>query len=121
MYLTSCPNCGQQLQPVALGPDSAPWACHTCRLSFWVAELSTAARAAWWPSVQSHDPAVRQATIGPALAAEISAAYARGTSALPEHLPVLPAATLATLAKIVGPGSVFGAQVAAAAKVKGGN
>lgn len=55
-YPISCPNCGQQLQPVRdLGPDSTPWLCKTCARGWWPAELTPAARKAWNPQTRSFD------------------------------------------------------------------
>lgn len=119
-YLTSCPHCGAQLAPVALTPDCAPWLCSGCRLGFWVAELTTEARLAWDKATRSHKWHTRRQIIEPALAVEIAAAAQRGTSALPEHLPLLPLAQLQALAGQVK-GSAFAAQVAAAVKAKGGS
>lgn len=115
-YLLSCPNCGAQLQPVVLGPDSAPWLCALCHISFWVAELSGQARDAWQPTVKCYDWRARREMLDRATADEAAAASLRGTSALPEHLGLLSAGQLSTLVRVAqGP---FASRVKAAADAK---
>lgn len=46
-YPTTCPECGAQLVPVALDPQTAPWLCETSMLGFWATDLSPANRAHW--------------------------------------------------------------------------
>jgi hypothetical protein len=52
--------------------------------------------------------------------ADLSVAVQRGTSVLPEHLPLLSLATLQQLAGAAGLSPAFAALVAAAVKTKGG-
>lgn len=115
-YLTSCPNCGAQLQPVLLDPTVAPWVCvvPACRRGWFACELTAEARKAWVSAHRSHTPTFRQATLDAALAAELAGAHARGSSARPEQLAVLDLASLNTLAALVPPGGSFHAQVQAA-------
>jgi hypothetical protein len=53
------------------------------------------------------------------VSADVAAAAARGTSALPEHLPLLPLSTLQRLAGQPGLSAQFAALVAAAITSKG--
>lgn len=48
-----CPKCGRPLDPVDLGPETAPWLCPDCHLGFFNAELSVVARHLYRP--RHHD------------------------------------------------------------------
>lgn len=79
-YRTECPKCGQDLEPVALGPESAPYVCNTCHRGFWAAELTDVARDLYRP--RHHDWG--QGTPGQAVRRSVQTewlhAHARGTS-----------------------------------------
>lgn len=94
-----CPSCGQPLTHVALGPDSAPWLCTPCARGFWQAELTPAARDAYRPRRHDWGLGDDALSIRQDVVVEARAARARGTSALPEYLVLLPADALAQLAK----------------------
>jgi hypothetical protein len=75
----TCPKCGAPLQPVALGPETAPWLCAGCSRGFFAAELTPEARAVYRPE---HDDwgFTTRAPIEAAVMLEISDAHDRGTS-----------------------------------------
>ena len=93
-YNTRCPNCAGQLYPVVLDPDSAPWLCVICRRAWWVSELSPEARLLWRHSHQDHGYGLPAKTLTQAREDERHEARQRGTSALPEHLALLPRVAL---------------------------
>lgn len=95
-YSTVCPNCGQQLAPVALDPQAAPWLCNVCGRGWWVTELSVSARAGWDHGSRSFARALLPG-LRASVDQELGAAVDRGTSALPEHLPLLDAGQLSAL------------------------
>lgn len=120
-YQTSCPNCGAQLAPVALDPDTASWLCAHCALGWWTAELGAEARAAWRPQHRDfgHGPLARD--IRAACHRERTEARTRGTSARLDQLALLDKATLDGLAKRLAnrPGiEAFVAAVEAAVKAR---
>lgn len=114
-YPTVCPNCGGQLEPVVLGPESAPWLCHGCGLGFWAAELRQSA--AWDRGYRCFGHAGMAARVE-AVHAEAVQAVARGSSARPDQLALLPTAVLERLAQ-VSSDRTFVAQVQAALTARG--
>lgn len=96
-YLRACPGCGGGLTPVALGPDSAPWLCATCSHGWFCCELAGPARAVFRPQHRDWGHAGGR-ELKRTRDLELAEAHARGTSALPEHLPLLSVAQLTTLA-----------------------
>lgn len=122
-YLQSCPGCGTQLQPVVGDPQSAPWLCgppRGCSRGYWPAELSATARKLWRSGHRDFGAGPAAVSVADQVAGDVAAAVTRGTSALPEHLPMLPLATLQQLAAMPGLSAAFAALVAAAVKAKGG-
>lgn len=118
-YDTSCPTCGRQMVPVVHSPESAPWACHHCHYSFWVTELTATARAAWIPGYQAWRPEVRYTMEGHIMGEQV-AAFGRGHSGLPEHVPLLPTAALVQMHRITRPEATeFRAMLAAAIEARG--
>lgn len=116
-YLLTCLICGSQLQPVVLGPDSAPWLCHVCHRGYWVCELGDDGRRGWERKHRSFK-GWAHVVLEPLRGAELEAARERGTSCLPEQLAMLQVAQLQALLKQVR--EPFAALVAAAVKAKGG-
>jgi len=83
---------------VALGPETAPWLCGTCSHGWFCCELAPPARAVFRAEHRDWGHAGgRELTVLRDI--ELGEAHTRGTSALPEHLPLLSAAQLAVLAK----------------------
>lgn len=119
-YLTTCLSCGAQLQPVVLGPDSPPWLCGPtgCAHAFWACELSPDARRAWKPTRRSFHSWAHP-VLDEGRRAEFVAAHRRGTSALPEHLPLLSVAQLQALSSNPRLEASFLSLVQAALKAKG--
>lgn len=110
-YLLSCPGCGQQLQPVALGPQHAPWACITCRHGYFVAELTASARAAFRPRQFDFGFGKPAQKIAIAVEAELSEALTRGTSLREDQLGLV---ALSVLSAMQLPKGAFAALIAAA-------
>lgn len=90
LYLMSCPGCGQQLEPHAGHPDAAPWVCHHCLRAFWVCELSPDSRSRY-RGTHFHDwgHSKEAFALRDKVAEEREMARRRGTSCLPEHIPLL--------------------------------
>lgn len=42
-YHQNCPSCGGPLQPNAMGPQTPPWRCDECLVSWWASELTPVA------------------------------------------------------------------------------
>jgi hypothetical protein len=97
-YLTTCPQCGGELAPVAGDADSAPWLCAPCSRGWWPAELSAAARAAYRPEFADHGVDAAALAITKQRHEERAAARRRGTSLLHEHLAEAPLDQLQSLA-----------------------
>lgn len=95
-YSASCPGCGGGLAPVVLDPQTAPWLCTRCHRGWWPGELLADHRVAWRRS--QWDFGALTARVAEHVAADVEAAVGRGTSALPEHLPLLGKERLAALA-----------------------
>lgn len=112
-HVHTCPACGHPLQPVALDPDTAPWLCPPtgCRSGWWVSELTTQARNAYRHGNRDFGFGPHRGAIQAQVELERVAARQRGTSALPEQLPLLPSAELTRLAN--GPDTEFVALVTA--------
>lgn len=89
MPILDCPSCGRHLDAHAGAPSSAPWVCFPCHRSFWTAELSDKARTLYRPLFHDWGLGLESAVIREAVDREREDAIARGTSALPEHLPHL--------------------------------
>lgn len=115
-YSSACPSCGHQLQPVVLGPDSAPWLCPVCRLGFWVAELHQPK--AWDAAHRCFGHAGLVAR-REAVHAERSEAHKRGCSVRSDQLGLLSVSQLGHVAKVSGHKG-FVAEVEAVLKQKGG-
>lgn len=113
-YLMSCPNCGQQLAPVALDPQAAPWLCAVCSRGWWVSELSVVARVGWDHRTCSFQWSVLRGTVAPARVAEWLSAEARGTSLLPEQFMLVTVAQLARAAADPRVSASYAAQIEAA-------
>ncbi len=96
-YLLTCPNCGAPVTLVALGAQSAPWGCWRCSRGWWPSELSAAARVSWRPVHKDfgHGPVGR--LVRAAVDVDRATAAKYGTSALPDRLALLDAATLKRL------------------------
>ena len=94
------PCCGQQLEPHAGLPDSAPYLCAHCHRGFWVGELSPSARALYRPLFHDWGVSLAAAALREAVDREREEAHARGTSALHEHLPLLARGHLAQLQRL---------------------
>ena len=79
-YKTDCPQCGKELQPVALGPDTAPWLCGPtgCSLGFFACELTATARKSWGHHGFIHGPHSEQ--LHADRLAEFAQSVSRGTS-----------------------------------------
>jgi len=110
-YLTTCPNDGAPLQPVALDPDTAPWLCNVCRRGWWVSELQTSARSAWRVQFQDFGFGDTMLSIREQVRQERVEAVTRGTSLRPEQLLVLPPEQLKGLRLVPGLSSDFMAVV----------
>ncbi len=100
-YHQSCVRCGQQLTPNVSGPETPPWRCDHCHLSWWVAELSTHARLHYRSSQQDwgvgsseHHKSVREE-----VRKEQEEAARRGISLRREQLGHVSKKTLHSLAK----------------------
>lgn len=117
-YLQSCPECGHQLAPVTLDPSCPPWLCAGCRRAWWVAELSAEARQSWQPASRSHSWKALRSIVA-ARETEMAAALERGTSTLPEHLPLLSAAHLGRVEALLAKGAPFRALVASEIAARG--
>ena len=100
-YLTSCPKCGAQLTPIAVHPDSTPWACYECHLGFWVSELSHEAREMYRHQLHDWGHGAAPNALRAKVLEERNEARNRGTSALPEHLGMLPKDHLKRLQRLV--------------------
>ena len=97
-YLTSCLQCGGQLAPVALDPQTAPWLCAPCGLGFFSAELSPAARSTYRPLFRDHGTGPDADAIHATRDAELAEAHVRGTSARLDQIDSLTDGQLAFLA-----------------------
>ncbi len=97
-YALDCPSCGQQLQPHAGDPHSAPWLCNVCRHAFLQCELQPGTRAHYRANL--HDfgfgPHLKQLQIDRAI--ELAEAHKRGTSARHDQLAILSAEQLQSVA-----------------------
>lgn len=114
----TCPACGRLMDPVALGPDSAPWLCHHSGLGFFVAELTTSARAIY--RATHHDWGFGEAALAvrSQVATELAEAFTRGTSLRPDQLALATPEQLAFLAgrPALEPGFASLVQAAVAAR-----
>ncbi len=88
-HLMSCPSCGAQLTHFVGHPDAAPWICAPCQRGFWAAELSHEARARYRPLFHDWGHGPEAVTLRASVLAEREVARRRGTSALPDHLPLM--------------------------------
>lgn len=116
-YARSCPNCGRPLAPHAGDPQSAPWLCGPpagCGRGWWVAELAQAPRQAWRTSDQDFGHGPIRGQVQGQVEEELVAARRRGTSALPEHLPLLSQLELDWLASRAQVGAIVAQQQSAA-------
>lgn len=81
MAIKTCPNCGGELTPLILEPDTPPWGCYNgCERAWWEAEL--AARDLW--STQ-----LRRFTSPISYEAEMQEAVQRGCSLRPDQVQFL--------------------------------
>ena len=92
----SCPKCGKALQPVALGPETAPWLCADCARGYFAAELTTEARALYRPH---RDDWGLGSPLGTLVEKEVADAHLRGTSLREDQFIHTPTDVLTTLAK----------------------
>ena len=95
----SCPKCGKALQPVALGPSTAPWVCFGCARGFFAAELTAEARALYRPHHDDWGLGTAKIPLMAAVELEIADARARGTSLREDQFVHTPTDVLTTLAK----------------------
>lgn len=102
MSTRRCPHCGNELTPIALGPDTAPWLCAGCHRGYFNAELTSEARARYRPAARDYGTGKGKVAIRQAVELEVQAARLRGTSALPEHLPFLTVPNLRGVANLRG-------------------
>lgn len=98
-YHRSCPHCGCDLKPNALGPDTPPWRCDECHTSWWVAELSQYARQHYNPHKLDwgHRGSEPHLKIRAQVAAELEVAIKRGVSLRREQLGLVLPRTLDAL------------------------
>jgi hypothetical protein len=69
----TCPNCGGALTgPAFVNLQTPPYTCARCHLGWWVAELTTDARAAWRPRFRDFGYGPVAQAIAEAVAAEIA-------------------------------------------------
>lgn len=85
-YRTDCPKCGRPLQPVALGPDTAPWLCNECHRGFWSAELTDIARGRYRPRHHDWGLGTPATAIRHSVQTEWLHAHVRGASLRPDQL-----------------------------------
>ena len=74
----ACPECGGQLQVVALDAQTAPWLCPGCGLGFFACELTSDSRARW--GQRTFTRGAHEAALVEAREAELDEARFRGTS-----------------------------------------
>lgn len=74
--LPNCPNCGRELDPIAVPGGHPPWACNPCARAWWDAELERTARTSWDPLTRGH----RSRDVLVDATTEQMAAEMRGTS-----------------------------------------
>lgn len=103
----TCPNCGQEMEVVVLGPQCAPWVCRMCARGFWVSELTDAARKMYRP--QSHDWGFGEEAVQlrQQVTMEVVDAMMRGTSLRPDLLPLVPRSAIVALIRQGGVGPAF--------------
>lgn len=115
-YIQSCPRCGGPLAPNASGPHTAPWRCDECRQSYYAAELTQDARAAYRMAQRDYgtlgSPAQRQ--VATAVREETHAAAARGTSLRRDQLGLVTPETMDALLSGFAVHPSFAAQMRAA-------
>lgn len=87
-YHMLCPRDGSQLLPNAGGPDTPPWRCDECHLSWWVAELSQEARKHYRREQQDwgHMGSAGHKAVREAVHDEMEVAAVRGVSLRREQL-----------------------------------
>lgn len=112
-YLTTCPKCGAQLQPVALDPATAPWLCANDARGFWAAELSTSARTVYRPRHDDWTLSGARAPIQADVDAEIAQAQSRGTSLREDQISLASAGVLQSVVGRRGVDTAFAALVTA--------
>jgi hypothetical protein len=103
MVAPLCLICGQLLQPVALGPEHAPWLCNHCHRGFFHEEL---ARRGYWR--RYYRDFGHRGPVQAAVQVELVEAQVRGTSLRPDQLGLVPKevllALLAQRAPFIEPG-----------------
>lgn len=94
LYLTTCPNCGRELFPIAVvGGGSPPFGCADCSRGWWTEELTPRARRSWDPLSRSFtDPQIEENA-----AVEHMESNLRGTSVIPDTAVRLPDEVLTSL------------------------
>lgn len=97
-YSIACPQCGSPMSLVMAGPESAPWVCQHCYISFWPCELTNEARIGWANGALTWQHRV-SVTLSEVRNKDIEAAMKRSTSVLPEHLQLLSRSQLIELQK----------------------
>ncbi len=101
-YQTTCPKCGAQLQPVALGPHTAPWLCAGCHRGFWACELSSYARSVYRSDKDDWGFGQSRQSIQTEVEVEQSQALLRGTSLREDQIGVAHVDVITSLANRMG-------------------
>ena len=99
-YSLTCPGCGRQLRYYIGEWYSTPWICDNCYHGFWVCELTPDSRARYRPGY--HDWGFEVAfteKLKESREQESRQAFARGTSALEEQIPLMSSREITLLAK----------------------
>ena len=94
-YREHCPKCGTKLLPNAAGPETPPWRCDHCRISFWVSEITPSAVVAFRPEQldHGHGSTASHSEVRQNVADEAALASLRGTSIRHDQLDLIAAET----------------------------
>jgi len=118
---TVCPKCGKQLTPIALGADTAPWACFDDGIGFWSCELTTSARALYRPQYNDWGLTTARVSMLAEIELEFADAVTRGTSLREDQFTLAPLSQLENLAGRHGLGASFLALLQVEIKNRGGH